>query len=92
MHAIFFMSQRSRFDAAGLEDCHVYLFDTEELAYEFAYKALVDASEISEPADSYEARREAVEEEQNCMGGLEFLHVYPVVDRRVPMTAHREAV
>lgn len=83
MYGVFHQSELS--ELRHLHDQHVYLFDSESAAYDFAFAAMVEAGLIDgkvAKAESLEDRQLAVHDAQDTFGSLTYLHVYPVIDRR----------
>jgi hypothetical protein len=96
MVGVFFMS--SRIKAVGLDDCSIYLFDSEDQAKEFIFGKLVDEGEIDIDDSDYvvdgerfDSRDDAVEAVRDAFDMMEFFHVYPVVDHRTENSAKIES-
>lgn len=88
-HGVFFTSDKIKID--GVEDLQIVLFDSREAAEDFVFDVLVKNGLIEtvdgEPLkdngpDFFDSKSEAITYAQDSLGGLEFLHVYKVIDRR----------
>jgi len=78
----------------GLEDCHVYLCNSEDAAVKFAVDALVASGELlceggawlsHDRQDRWESAEAALEAwQETCLGASEYLHVYDVTRVFIP--------
>lgn len=84
MYGVFFMSESMRLE--GVKDRSIHLFATYFDAEQWVFDRFVEAGRIRIDGDGYlvdgdqfELLSDAIDRAQMTCGGLEFLHVFPVV-------------